>query len=303
MLANQRFKRIVIPLFDFFLNAYFIFFISLFITNYSFFFSYLNSKFSFPLEDISNISVQTGIFVFLLFLRWLLDKKSFLSIKFIRIIKNIEKFDDKIILFAIFVIFVIIYSSLGIARHLSLSSSGYDLGITVQAIWNTINGNALFSSMHGHINYLGNHFSSIFFLIAPLYAIWPDAALLIYLQSVALGSAILPLYLIARHYLNSRALIFAFIISYCLSPIIKGIGLLDFHTEAFILPLILFCYYFLIKRRTCLFLFSLFLMLMCKEDTAFIAVAFGIFTFIFQRRFKFGGGLSITWDCFLAVIN
>jgi len=283
-----KFKEISMQCFDFFLALFFIFIVSLFVTDYSFILSPWHKKYNFPLEDISNLSVQSILLTLLFFLRWAIDKNSFGNIPFIKFIKNLKKLSDKSILISIFVLFVAIFLSIGIARHMALSSSGYDLAVTDQAIWNTTKGDILFSSLDGNINHLGAHFEPILLLITPLYSIWPNVIVLIFLQSFSLGLAIFPLYLIVKHRLNNRIVIFAFIFSYFLSRPVRGIGLLDFHTDSFIVPLIFFSYYFLITKRTVLTLFTLFLMSLCKEDAHFIIVGFALFTCFFQKRYSLG---------------
>ena len=293
----------LIKIFDFLLNFYFLFCFSLFFTNYSFILSGLQKKFSYLPEDISNISIQTIVFLGLLIIRWSIDRAGLFNMKFIRLIKRIGSLDDKIILWFIFTVFLTIFVSIGIARHLALSSSGYDLAVTDQALWNTTKGRILFSSLDGNISHLGAHFEPILFFIVPIYVIWPNIIALIIIQSLALGIAIFPLYSIAKSRLNNRILIFAFIISYFLSRSTRGIGLLDFHTDSLIVPLIFFSFYFLITKRTGAALLLFFLMLLCKENVAFIVIGLAIFILIFQKRYKLGIFLLISGISYWIIIT
>ncbi|MBU2541429.1 MAG: DUF2079 domain-containing protein [Candidatus Omnitrophica bacterium] len=286
-MSNSNIAKAFLNIYDFFLNLYSIFFVSLIFTDYSFVLLKFHNKFSLPFEDISNISVQTIILIFLLAVRYLIHKDSFLEIKFIKAIKNITKLNDKVILVSIFSAFLIIFLSMGIARHTALSS-GMDLTVTDQAIYNTTKGDTLFSSLDGNINHLGAHFEPILFLIVPLYMLWPNVTVLIFLKSLFLGLAIFPLYLIAKNRLGSRSLIFAFIFAYFFSRSVRGIGFLDFHTEAFLVPLAFLSFYLLIKNRISLFILSLFFMLLCKENVAFIIIGFGIFIVLVKRQYKLG---------------
>lgn len=300
---GQIFRLISFKIIDLFLSLYFLFLISLFFTDYSFILTGLHKQFNFLPEDISNISVQAIIFIFLLFVRWVMHKASFNNIKFIKAVKKIGSLNDKKILILIFIIFLIIFFSIGIARHLALSSSGYDLAVTDQSLWNIIKARALFSSLDGNINHLGAHFEPILFFIVPIYKIWPNIIILILLQSLALGVAIFPLYLIAKSRLNNRILALAFIISYFLSRSARGIGLLDFHTDAFIVPLVFFAFFFFITDRIGPALLLLSLMLLCKENAAFIVMAFGIFLLLFQKRHKLGLFLLIAGISYWIVVT
>jgi len=280
----------LIKILDSLLILYFFFYLGLFITDYSFLSLILHQQIS----RLSNIIWPTILFLFLLFLRWAIDKKSFLESWFIRKIKEIGNLNDKILLsFGVIIVFII-FTALGVARHLSLSSGTWDLGLFDQAIWNTTQGDILFSSIKNNINLLGDHFEPILLLIAPLYKLWPSVYVLLILQSLLLASAIIPLYLIAKYRLRERLLIFAFIISYILSRPLRGIGLFDFHPECFILPLLFWAYYFLITRKNALLFLALFLLLLCKEDTTLLISGFGIFAFFFQKRIKLGISLFIS---------
>ena len=152
----------------------------------------------------------------------------------------------------------------------------------------------LFSSIKNNINLLGDHFEPILLFIAPLYKLWPSVYVLIILQSLLLASAIIPLYLIAKYRLKERLLIFAFIVSYILSRPLRGVGLFDFHPECFILPLLFWAYYFLITRKNALLFLTLLVLLLCKEDTAFLISGLGIFAFFAQKRIGLGVSLFIS---------
>jgi uncharacterized membrane protein len=277
---------------DILLTLYLYFYLGLFITDYSFILSVLYKKFKFPLTAISNVTGPTIIFIFLLFLRWSLGRKSFSNSQFIRKIKKID-LDDKVLILLTFIVIFLILAILSIVRHFSLSSGASDLGIFDQAIWNTAQGDILFSSLKGNINLLGDHFEPILLLIGPLYKLWPNVIVLFILQSLLLASAIFPLYLIAKERLKERFLIFVFIISFILSKPLRGVGLSDFHPESFILPLLFWAYYFLVKRRNIPLFISIFFLLLCKEDVTFLVASLGIFALILQKRARLGISLFI----------
>lgn len=282
-----------IRIFDKLLSFYFYLYLSIFFTDYSFIFSFLKKRFIFPLGQISNIVGPTIIFIFLLSLRWFIDKKSFFKCPTIKRLRRISAFSEKKFLFFLILAIFLVLLALSIARHLSLSSSASDLGIFDQAIWNTAQGNLLFSSLKGNINLLGDHFEPVLIFIAPFYKLWPNVTVLFIVQSFLLASAIIPLYLIAREKLKEKFIIYTFIISYILSRPLRGVGLSDFHPESFIVPLLFWTYYFLIKGKNILLLLATFFLLLCKEDVTFLIAGFGIFAFFLQKRAKLGISLFI----------
>jgi len=268
----------IIKVFDFFIFCFLCFYLGLFITNYSF---------------ISNIVGPTFGLSFLLISRYLLDKNSFFKNFPLNIISKAFKPGDAAKLSFCVLFLFLIFSALSIARHFSLSSGSSDLGIFDQAIWNASQGGVLFTSLMGNMNLLGYHFYPILYVFVPFYKIWPSPVVLLVLQAFLLATAIIPLYLIARDKLKNRLLIYAFIISYMLSNAARGVALSDFHTECFIIPLLFWIYYFLIKRINVLFFFCIFLLLLCKEDVVFLISALGIFAFFFQKRQKMGTALFL----------
>jgi uncharacterized membrane protein len=266
--------KTLIKLYDILFNIYLLFIVSLLFTDYSFFVE----------GGVSNLAVQIPIFAFLLVLRLVFDKGSFKNIFLIKLIARSITADIWVILSVLIGLFIVVFSVIGITRHLAFSSSGYDMAVTDQFLWNTVNGNFLFSSLDGNISHFGAHFEPIIFLLVPFYLVWPNAIILIIAQAFSLGVAIIPLYMIAKLRIKQNILIFAFILAYFLSRAVRGIGMLDFHTESFMVPLIFFSYYFLVIDRIRLALFSLLLLLLCKENASFLIIAFGMFSFFSLKK-------------------
>jgi len=254
------------------------FYLSLFILNY---------------PSISNINGPTVGMLFLLTLSYIFNKTDHSKSYFLKTLNSIVKSQDKILVVSSVSVLFIILTSLSIARHFALSSCSSDLGIFDQAIWNTLNGDVLFSSIMGNFSLLGYHFYPILLFFVPFYELWPSPLVLLIIQSLLLASSIIPLYLIAKMYLTDRIIIFAMIISFVLSKPLRGVGLSDFHTECFILPALFWAYYFLIKKRNLLFFLTIFVLLLCKEDVTFLVAGFGLFTAFFQKRRGLGLGLFI----------
>ncbi|MFA4854636.1 MAG: DUF2079 domain-containing protein [Candidatus Omnitrophota bacterium] len=274
----NKFKKILINLLDWFVLFYFVFLLGFFITDFAFI---LN-------EGISNLSVHSIIFVFLLGMRRYLDKESFSSSLLIKLLKRLSGLRDAKIIWFLSLTLTFIFLYIGIMRHFAFSSAGIDMGVTDQALWNTVKGRVLFSSIDGHINHLGAHFEPVLFLIAPLYFIWPNIIILIFLQALAVGLAVFPLYLISKERLKSRFLVFAFIFAYFLSRPLRGAGLLDFHTDVFLIPLSFTSYYLLITRRNLWAVVAMLLMLCCKENASILIFAYGIFTIACLKRYSLG---------------
>lgn len=274
-------KKIITYLLDKLIIIYFIFFAGCFITNYSYILK----------NTISNLSNIGICFILLLSIRYFIDKQSFPDSIFMKFIRYLAGFNDKTLLVLIFMIFMSVFLPIGISRHFAFSS-GMDMGVVDQAIWNTVHkGSILFTSLSGNINYLGAHFSPILLLIAPFYFIGDGAIILIFLQAAVIGISIFPLYLIAKQRLNNRLLVFVFIFAFFLSKPLRGVGLLDFHADVFLIPLIFTSYYLLITKRIFWAVSAIILMLCCKESAAILVFAYGIFTITCLKRYSLGASL------------
>jgi len=294
-LAKLTFKKI----FSTIINIYTLFYLSLFITDYSFLSVLFNKIFGISEIYISNIAPHTPVLILLLFVRWFIDKDSFKGVFVVRNLIKLFKLNDRQILFIIFFLTVSVMLGMSIARHLSLSSTAIDLGIFDQAIWNTTQGRILVSSLRDNMNLLGEHFQPAFFFLVPLYFLWSSPIVLFIVQSLVLGAAIFPLYLIAKQRLTERPIIFALLISYFLSGGIRGVGFSDFHLECFIVFLLFLCYYLLITRKIAWFFVSIAILLLCKEDAAFLVSAFGIYAYFIRKNRPVGivlflGGI-VSW--------
>ena len=166
-------------------------------------------------------------------------------------------------------------------RHRALQTYGCDLGIFDNVLWNTVHGRFFHSAILGR-NFFGEHASPILLLLAPLYALWPDARLLLLIQAVALAWVALPLYRMAARQLGPTAGCVIVCLYFFYVPL-QGVYLFDFHEVALAMPLLAYAVEHLTRghfRRMILFLG---LALACKEELALTVVAFGLVLMLLPR--------------------
>jgi uncharacterized membrane protein len=181
---------------------------------------------------------------------------------------------------------------LAISRHLAFNT-GYDLGTFTQVVWATAQGRPFYSSLTaGMTSFLGLHFSPLLALLAPLYSVWPDARILLLAQTVILSAGAVPLYGFARARIG-RHLALLVVIVLLLSPLVLSISQFEFHAIAFAVPLLMAAGAALLDERPTATLIWLGLALMAKEEVAFIAVGFGLYALLIQRRARFGAALTV----------
>jgi uncharacterized membrane protein len=182
---------------------------------------------------------------------------------------------------------VIAYGWLANERHSRFNSTGFDLAIKEQVIWNTVHGR-FFASSPEVDNAFADHFQPLMLILAPLYVLFPSPRLLIWVQTVGLAAGAVPLFQLAQRRLNSSGLSLALAAAYLLCPTIGFISRFDFHPEVLAIPAFLFAFDAL--DRDALVAASIWLLvpLMGKENLGFSVAAFGLYAAVVRRRMRFG---------------
>jgi uncharacterized membrane protein len=198
---------------------------------------------------------------------------------------------ELLFVFALAGLWSLVIGWLAIARHQAFNS-GYDLGTFVQVVWATGQGRPFFTSMTGETtNFLGLHFTPLLAVLAPFYRIWPDARLLLMVQTVALACGAVPLFAFARPRLGLRPALLVTLV-YFLYPPLHYVALFDFHAIALAVPLLMAAGAALLNERPRATVIWLSLALLAKEEVALIGVGFGLYALLIQRRWRFGAALT-----------
>ncbi len=188
----------------------------------------------------------------------------------------------KLLVLAVAIYFAV-FATLSILRHESFHSTAFDLGIFDQNIW-------MFSNLQNSVNTVNgfypfaDHIQPILFITAAIYRLAASPATLLALQAALISLGAIPIYLIARKKAGKMA--WAFVIAYFLYPPTQFLTLFDFHTEAFLVPFLLFAIYFLIEKKTRLTLAFLFLAGLTKEYIPVMFIFFAGYMLAFQKRPK-----------------
>lgn len=164
------------------------------------------------------------------------------------------------------VVYIIILFSASFIKYYFYLYNALDLAIFNQIFWNSANGDWFISSINPP-SYLGDHFAPLLIALVPLYKLFSSPLTLLFLQTIFLGLAAWPLYLISKQYLSGwwlKLIIFAWL----LNPFVHSINLFEFHLIS-IFPFLLFwLWYFFIKDRFILFIIMLGISLLLREDVA-----------------------------------
>ncbi len=178
-----------------------------------------------------------------------------------------------------------------------------DMGIMDQAIWTTVHGNMLHMTVcnivHDTNCYSLNgiprfaiHFEPLLFIVSLFYLPWPSPDTLLVLQSIVVATGAFPAFWLARLRLRNKWASVGIAVLYLLYPAQQFAQVNDFHAVTFTASLLLFTLYFMYTRRTLwLFVFAI-LSMACKEEIPLVIIMFGLWSILFQHRWR--SGLALT---------
>jgi uncharacterized membrane protein len=179
------------------------------------------------------------------------------------------------------------YGWLAVERHRRFNSTGFDLAIKEQVIWNTARGR-FFASSPEVDNALEDHFQPVMLALVPPYALVPSPELLLWLQVLGVAAGAIPLFRLVERRLNSSKLALAVAAAYLLYPATGFVNRFDFHPEAFAIPAFIAAFDALDRDKLKVASAWLLVPLLAKENLGFSVAAFGLYSALFRGRVKFG---------------
>ena len=175
-------------------------------------------------------------------------------------------------------------------RYMTFSSPNFDFGLFVNMFHNmTETGLPLVSCERDVLlSHFVVHLSPIYYTILPIYAIFPSPLTLQIAQAVLVASGIIPAVLLARHYgLSERTQIMVALIYALYPPTAMGC-FYDFHENCFLLPLLLWMFFFFEREAYLpMYVFAT-LTLMVKEDAAVYVILFALYAMLSRKKYLHG---------------
>ena len=209
-------------------------------------------------------------------------------------------------LVAAFSIFYIVYLT---RMQDAFMTPAEDVGIMDQAIWSITHGQLFHQticnivsdtncySLNGFSRF-AIHFEPILFPISFLSFFWPGPKTLMVLQTLVVASGAFPAFWLARLRLRSELAGVAIAALYLLYPELQQAEAGYFHAVVLTAAFLMFLLYFMYTRRTIwIFVFAL-LAMACKEEIPLVIFMLGLWSIVFQQRWRVGLGLTgmaLTW--------
>lgn len=182
-------------------------------------------------------------------------------------------------------------ATLSVSRYLAYNASMFDLGHMAQALWTSTQGRPLeFTYRGGTVSRLALHAELAYFLLTPLYKLFPSPVTLLLVQSILFGSGSLPLYRMAQRRLGSSRAARIVVLVYLFCPVAQTAVLFDFHGDTLAMPLLLYMLEALDRRAWGAYGLWLALALSCKVYVAAPIAALG--GFLWYKGFRRVGPIT-----------
>lgn len=180
-----------------------------------------------------------------------------------------------------------VYAAFVLIRHRHLLTTGYDLGIFDQLIWNYSHFHGPSDSVRGLTNLLSDHFHPLLVVLAPLYWIWDDVRMLLLAQVTLVVAGAIPLYFYARSRLGETATLLLCILYWTSWAIYSALAF-DFHEVALAVPLLSLAAFGLMTKRFRPMILGLAGAILVKEDMSLVVAAFGLSWAVWYRQWRRG---------------
>jgi len=136
------------------------------------------------------------------------------------------------------------------------------------------------------MNHFAVHFSPVYYLLLPIYALIPSPCTLLVAQAATAAFGAVPLVLLCKHYKLSNVTAITFAVVYLLYPSFLGGCFWYLHENCFLAPLLLWYMYFSEKEQIVLTAVFALLTLSVKEDAAVYAAVMALYFFFARKNHK-----------------
>ncbi len=167
-------------------------------------------------------------------------------------------------------------AKLTINHHNGFGTAGFDIGLYDQGLWLLSRFRSPFVTIMGR-NLFGDHSSFILLPLVPFYWFGAGPSFLLFVQSISLGMAALPIYLTVRRVLDSAWAACGLAVAFLMQPSLAWSNTENFHPDTFVVPLLAFALWAMVTRRWRLFAFFAVLSTMVKEDTLLVVIPLGLY--------------------------
>lgn len=182
-----------------------------------------------------------------------------------------------------------------VASHRTFSTSCFDFGIFVQMFHSMATDLTAVTTCERDqfLSHFYVHASFIYYLLAPVYALFPSEDTLLIAQAVLAMGGIIPLLLIAKNHNYKGIPLIAAGLVYVFCAGILAPCTYDFHENAFLPTLLMWLLYAADKKKSILLYIMSILVCMVKEDAPLYVMCIAMFFFFDEKSIKRLHGIII----------
>lgn len=210
--------------------------------------------------------------------------------------KFIGSFWQEIALGIGFASYIIYFTVATFLKYTNYFMGRFDLGNMDQTVWNTLHGDIFMltdPNGTGEISRLAVHADFILIFLSPLYLIWEDPRMLLFVQTLVLAFGGIFVYLISYEILKNKTISLFFALCFFLNPAVQYTNLFDFHSVTLATTFLLGAFFFILKKKWWLVMVFLFLAGITKEEVWAINALIGLYILILKRQKLVGGFITI----------
>jgi uncharacterized membrane protein len=194
--------------------------------------------------------------------------------------------------------YVIVAALLANYRWRILTLGNNDSAIVIQSLYYTLEEGRPFFNTLEKVSHFGVHASFIYYLLAPLYALWRSPqGFLTLIPAASIGLSAIPFFALARARLGALAAL-CLTAAYLLYPPLLARATGDFYEMTLLPALLLAAFYYYERERFWPFLFFLALCLLVKESLAATVFVFALYGLVQRRGWRWTlapAALSVGW--------
>lgn len=173
-----------------------------------------------------------------------------------------------------------------VMRYLTYSNTTFDFGIFAQMYEYMRSTGTMETTLERGklLSHFGVHFSPIFYIMLPVYFIFPSPVTVQLIQAFMIALPVIPIVLLCRHYKMSHWMAIAMTVLYALYPATSGGAMYDIHENCFLTFLILMSIWAIEKKKDLWIIVFVLLTFLVKEDAAFYILIIGTYFFVSRRE-------------------
>lgn len=207
--------------------------------------------------------------------------------KYLDILGKMTEKPTLIIVGVLALLFIGFISLTTVVQFKVYGTSCFDMGIFSQMYYNMIHDLSMNTTCERDmlLSHFAVHCSPIFYLLLPVYFIFPTPETLLVCQAILVGSAVIPLYFICKNYKFSNIMTLIICMIYLFAPAVIMPNYYDFHENAFLPPMIMWLLWSIEKSKIPAMFVFMMLTLFVKEDAFIYVVSIGFFLLFSKKKY------------------